>query len=82
MFRHLFLGIDPHLGEKVLFVLLSWCGEYEMSDLESDVRIPPLDPNELQRWAMGREIANKIKAALYADLSGPVTPYSTNPEGD
>jgi hypothetical protein len=72
MFRRLFLVQDPHLGEKCLFVLLSWLGEYDISDPDDpDFRVPPLDDRELQRWAAKREIANKLKAAIYADLSIP-----------
>jgi hypothetical protein len=70
VFRHLFLTADPILGKKVLFILLSWCGEYQVDDPDdSDGRVPPLDPAALQRWAGKREIAALIKAAMYADLS-------------
>jgi hypothetical protein len=65
-FRALFLR-DEALGRRVLFLLLTWCGEYDVSD--GDVPVPPIDPNELQRWAGKREVAAKLKAALYADLS-------------
>jgi hypothetical protein len=65
-FRTLFLE-DKGLGRRVLFMLMSWCGEYDVSD--DGGRIPPLDPNELQRWAGKREIAARLKAALYADLN-------------
>lgn len=65
-FRKLFLE-DPYLGKRVLFMLMSWCGEYDVAD--DDGRIPPIDNNELQRWAGKREIAARIKAALYADLN-------------
>ena len=65
-FRKLFLE-DPYLGKRVLFMLMSWCGEYDVSD--DDGRVPPIDPQELQRWAGKREIAARIKAALYADLN-------------
>ena len=65
-FRKLFLE-DPYLGKRVLFMLMSWCGEYDVAD--DDGRIPPIDNNELQRWARKREIAARIKAALYADLN-------------
>ena len=65
-FRALFLQ-DEALGRRVLFLLLSWCGEYDVSD--DDMPVPPIDPNELQRWAGKREVAAKIKAALYAELS-------------
>jgi len=65
-FRKLFLE-DPELGKRVLFMLLTWCGEYDVSD--DDKPVPPLDTNELHRWAGKREIAAKIKAALYADLN-------------
>lgn len=65
-FRTLFLE-DRDLGRRVLFMLMSWCGEYDVAD--DDGRVPPLDPNELQRWAGKREIAARIKAALYANLN-------------
>ncbi len=65
-FRTLFLE-DKGLGRRVLFMLMSWCGEYGVSD--DGGRIPPLDNNELQRWAGKREIAARLKAALYADLN-------------
>jgi len=65
-FRQLFLA-DRDLGRRVLFMLMTWCGEYDVDDDET--RVPPLDPNELQRWAGKREIAARIKAALYADLN-------------
>jgi hypothetical protein len=55
-FRKLFLE-DPYLGKRVLFMIMSWCGEYDV------------DNNELQRWAGKREIAARIKAALYADIN-------------
>jgi len=48
-------------------MLMSWCGEYDVAD--DDGRVPPIDNNELQRWAGKREIAARIKAALYADLN-------------
>ncbi len=60
-FRALFLREDA-LGKRALFMLLTWCGEYDA---------PPEDNDALQRWAGKREIAGLIKAALYADLSGP-----------
>lgn len=68
-FRQVFAG-DDIVGRRVLFMILTWCGEYDVSedeDLES--RVPPLDPALLQRWAGKREIAAKLKAALYADLT-------------
>ena len=65
-FRTLFLE-DRDLGKRVLFMLMSWLGEYDVSN--DDGRVPPIDPNELQRWAGKREIAARIKAALYADLN-------------
>jgi hypothetical protein len=58
-FRSLFLR-DPALGKRVLFMILTWCGEFEG---------PPEGNEELQRWAGKREIAARIKAAMYADLS-------------
>ena len=58
-FRSLF-NQNPHLGQRVLFVMLSWCGEYDD---------PPEGNEGLQRWAGKREIAGRIKAAMYADLS-------------
>lgn len=61
MFRHLFVLNDPVLGKKVLFVLMSWLGEYET--------MIPTDTNELHRYAGKRQIAGLIKAALHADLS-------------
>lgn len=70
VFRQLFLAGDSTLGKKVLFILLTWCGEYEVGnpdDLED--RVPPVDPALLQRWAGKREVAAMIKTALYADLS-------------
>jgi len=70
LFRNLFLTADPVLGQKVLFILLSWLGEYDVSDIEDPGGIvPPLDPNLLQRWAGRREVAALIKTALYADLN-------------
>jgi len=59
-FRALFLNNDPELGKRVLFMILTWCGEY---DLETPGK------EDLERWAGKRDIAGKIKAALYADLS-------------
>ena len=64
MFRHLFVLNDPVLGKKVLFILMSWLGEYEM--------MIPTEPDELQRYAAKRQIAGQIKAALHADLSNPL----------
>ena len=46
---------------------MSWCSEYDVAD--DDGRVPPIDNNELQRWAGKREIAARITAALYADLN-------------
>lgn len=67
-FRVLFQGNDV-LGKRVLFMLLTWCGEYEVGD---DVdRIPPIDGDELQRWAGKREVAAKIKAAVFAYIEQP-----------
>lgn len=61
-FRALF-NREPLLGQRVLFMLLKWCGEYEG---------PPSGSTEaLQRWAGKRELAGLIKAAMYADLSHP-----------
>lgn len=59
-FRSVFLRDNPELGKRVLFTLLSWCGEY-------DTEVP--SGEDLQRWAGKREVAARIKAALYADLS-------------
>ncbi len=61
-FRSLFLR-EPILGERVLFMLLKWCGEYDQ---------PPESNDGLQRWAGRREVAARIKAAMYADLSSPI----------
>jgi len=60
-FRRVFVRDDDGAGKRVLFMLMTWCGEYGIDT--------PSDPNELQRWAGRREIAGKIKAALYADLT-------------
>jgi hypothetical protein len=60
-FRSLF-NQNPHLGQRVLFMLMTWCGEYEG---------PPEDDTALQRWAGKREVAGHIKAAMFADLSTP-----------
>ena len=72
LFRHFFLGDENEQGRKVLFLLLTWCGEYEVDDPDDPhARVPPVDPALLQRWAGKREIAAKLKAALYADLRDP-----------
>lgn len=62
-FRALFLRTNPDQGKRVLFMLLHWCGEFE-ADVPSG--------EDLQRWAGKREVAARIKAALYADLTGPI----------
>lgn len=68
-FRQVFGG-DGIVGRRVLFILMTWCGEYDVSeDDDPESRVPPLDPALLQRWAGKREIAAKLKAALYADLT-------------
>ena len=68
-FRQVFGG-DKIVGRRVLFMILTWCGEYDVSeDEDPESRVPPLDPALLQRWAGKREIAAKLKAALYADLT-------------
>ena len=68
-FRQVFGG-DDIVGRRVLFMILTWCGEYDVSeDEDPESRVPPLDPALLQRWAGKREIAAKLKAALYADLT-------------
>lgn len=64
-FRQLFLREPDALGRRVLFMLLSWCGEYDA---------PPAGNDDLQRWAGRREIATQLKAALYADLTTPPSP--------
>ena len=61
-FRHLMMT-EPDLGKRVLFMLMTWCGEFED---------PPESNEDLQRWAGKREVAARIKAAMYADLSSPV----------
>jgi len=72
LFRHFFLGDENEQGRKVLFLLLTWSGEYEVDDPDDPMgRVPPVDPALLQRWAGKREIAAKLKAALYADLRDP-----------
>lgn len=53
---------NPDLGKRVIFMLLHWCGEYDA---------PPESNDQLQRWAGKREIADRIKAAMYGDLSAP-----------
>ena len=58
-FRSLF-NREPQLGQRVLFMILTWCGEYET---------PPEDNEALQRWAGKREVAGFIKAAMFADLT-------------
>ena len=63
-FRSLFIRTNPALGNRVLFMLLTWCGEYEP---------PPTDNDALQRWAGKQDIAGQIKAAMYADLVTPPT---------
>ena len=74
-FRRLFLH-DPALGKRVLFMLMTWCGDYE-----SDI---PDDHNGLERWAGKQEIAWKIKAALHANLDDPLSNMKdvTNAEHD
>ena len=68
-FRQVFAGGNI-VGRRVLFMILTWCGEYDVSeDEDPESRVPPLDPALLQRWAGKREIAAKLKAALYADLT-------------
>lgn len=70
-FRRLFLN-EPELGKRVLFMLLTWCGEFEVDNPDDpESRVPPVDPMLLQRWAGKREVAAKIKAAIYADLNNP-----------
>ncbi len=64
-FRELFLK-DEKVGKRVLFMLLSWCGEYDFED--DGEPVPPLDPSKLQRWAGKREIAALIKAAMHGTL--------------
>jgi len=61
-FRYLMMT-DPALGKRVLFMLLTWCGEFDD---------PPESNEDLQRWAGKREVAARIKAAMYADLSSPI----------
>jgi hypothetical protein len=61
-FRRLFL-LDPELGRRVLHTLLTWAGEYTFEI--------PQESEALQRWAGKREIATRIKAAMYADLTTP-----------
>ncbi len=68
-FRALMLR-DPGLGKRVLHMLLHWCGEFDN---------PPEENELLQRWAGKRELAARIKAAMYADLS---TPAETDEEED
>ena len=58
-FRHA-INSEPARGRRVLFTLLTWCGEYSG---------PPEDDAALQRWAGKQEIAALIKAAMFADLS-------------
>ena len=70
LFRRLFVNLDPVLGRQVLFILLTWCEEYRASTGPDDP-VPPIDGDQLQRWAGKREIAARIKAALNADLSAP-----------
>lgn len=67
-FRHT-INSEPARGRRVLFTLLSWCGEYEG---------PPEDDAALQRWAGKQEIAALIKAAMFADLS----PKEENPTNE
>ncbi len=61
-FRGLFLE-NPDMGKRVLFMLLKWCGEFDAA--------PPESNDDLQRWAGKREVAARIKTALYADLTSP-----------
>ena len=51
---------EPARGRRVMFSLLTWCGEYMG---------PPEDNDALQRWAGKQEVAALIKAAMHADLS-------------
>lgn len=67
-FRRLFLR-DTELGRRVLFMLLTWCGEY-------DALIPKGE--ELPRWAGKREVAARIKAALYGDIETPMEENRTD----
>ena len=72
LFRHFFINDETGAGKKVLFMLLTWCGEYEVDDPDNpEARVPPTDPALLQRWAGKREIAQKLKTALYGDLRDP-----------
>lgn len=64
-FRRLFMGRgDPDCGKRVLFMLMTWMDEYETQI--------PTDDAELQRYAARRELAQKIKAALHANLEGDI----------
>ena len=58
----LMVNSEPQRGRRALFMLLTWCGEYED---------PPTDADELREYAGRRRVAGKIKAALFADLSNP-----------
>ena len=68
-FRRLFLR-DDELGKRVLFMILTWCGDYE-----GEI---PQDDDGLKRWAGKQEIAWKIKAALHANLDDPLPDMKDN----
>lgn len=61
-FRRLFLS-DPELGKRVLFMLMTWCEEYN--------GVIPEDESSLNRWAGKQEVAWKIKAALHGNIDEP-----------
>jgi len=72
-FRRLFMR-DPELGKRVLFMLMTWCGEY-------DNEIPE-GRDALNRWAGKQDIAWMIKAALHANIDEMPQPEKTNAETD
>jgi len=82
-FRQVFLREDDGgAGRRVLFTLLTWCGDYAVDDPDNPTsRIPPVQTEELHRWAGKQEVGGQIKTALYVDLTPPPEPEPETDEG-
>jgi len=83
-FRQVFLRDDDGgSGQRVLFTLLSWCGDYTVDDPDDpSSRIPPIQTEDLHRWAGKQEVGGKIKTALYVDLTPPPETQTGNDLGE
>ena len=59
-FRKLFLE-DPYLGKRVLFMILSWCGEYDVADDDGRVLLTHVTDTLQRLDELGAQLGERLR---------------------